>query len=84
LIDGFSKINDYLTDTTTSEYIQEFKKAGLYNLLASGVQISSLAILNNKVMSKNMYEITRFWSQFVYFDVPKWEEDSNKTKYIVT
>lgn len=32
---------------------------------------------------QNMYEGCRFWAMFIYFDVPDWELDSNKTKYIV-
>ena len=30
-----------------------------------------------------MYEGIRFWAMFVFFDVPQWEQNSNKTKYVI-
>jgi hypothetical protein len=48
-----------------------------------GAQITSCSILVNTIPSQNMYEGVRFWAMFVFFDVPKWEENSNKTKYVV-
>lgn len=52
-------------------------------MLFSGAQMTSLVTLRSKSPPQNMYEGCRFWAMFIYFDVPDWELDSNKTKYIV-
>ena len=52
-------------------------------LLLSGAQATSTACLINNIPSQNMYEAVRFWGSFVFFDVPNWEANSNKTKYFV-
>lgn len=75
---------DGLISITSEKYVQEIKKTGVIALLLPGVQMSSLVVLHNEVLAKNLYSFSRFWSQFIYFDVPKWEENSNQTKYIVS
>ena len=49
----------------------------------AGAQITSCSVLVNNIPSLNMYEGVRFWAIFVFFDVPPWEKNSNKTKYVV-
>lgn len=52
-------------------------------ILFPGAQITSVAILVNKVPPQNCYEGTRIWASTIFFDVPQWEEDSEKNKYLV-
>ena len=52
-------------------------------MLMGGAQITSTACLVNSIPSQNFYEGVRFWAAFVFFDVPPWEEDSKKSKYVV-
>ncbi len=49
----------------------------------SGAQITSCSMLVNNIPSQNLYQGARFWGSFVFFDVPKWEKNSDKTKYAV-
>ena len=63
--------------------MQEIKKSGIFALLMGGAQATSMAILVNSIPSQNFYEGARFWSSFVHFDVPNWEQNSDKTKYVV-
>lgn len=51
--------------------------------LFSGAQITSCSVLINNIPSQNFYEGVRFWAQFVFFDVPRWQKNSDKTKYAV-
>ena len=46
-----------------------------------GAQWTSLVLLHKPKMMQQHYEGTRFWGTFVFFDVPPYEKDSNKTKY---
>lgn len=64
-------------------YVQEIKKMGIFTLFFGGAQITSTLVLVNNIPSQNLYEGVRFWAQFVFFDVPNWEQNSNKTKYFV-
>lgn len=68
---------------TTLPYVQEIKKSGVFALLFGGAQITSCSMLVNNIHSQNMYEGIRFWAMFVFFDVPQWEQNSNKTKYVI-
>lgn len=55
----------------------------MFGFLFSGAQITSCSVLINNIPSQNLYEGVRFWAIFVFFDVPKWEKNSNKTKFVV-
>lgn len=46
-----------------------------------GAQLSSTVLLHQPRISENLYEGTRFWGSFVFFDVPPYEQNSNRTKY---
>ena len=52
-------------------------------MLFAGAQITSCSVLVNNIPSLNLCEGVRFWAIFVFFDVPPWEKNSNKTKYVV-
>ncbi len=62
-----------ISDISTNQYVQEIKKTGILAMLFPGAQISSVAILVNKVPPQNSYEGARFWASVIYFDVPQWE-----------
>ena len=83
IIDGLSETSDGLANYTTKPYVQELKKMGLFLFFFSGAQITSTAVLVNNIPSQNLYEGVRFWALFVFFDVPNWEQNSDKTKYVV-
>ncbi|CAM6005590.1 unnamed protein product [Sphagnum balticum] len=51
-------------------------------VLVACAQITSSAIVVNTIPCQNFYEGTRLWANFVYFEVPDWEEDGDKTKYV--
>lgn len=53
-------------------YMQEIKKTGIFAMLLSGAQATSMACLVNNIPSQNFYEGVRLWASFVYFDVPQW------------
>lgn len=72
-----------IRDMTTQPYIQQIKKSGIFAFLFSGAQITSCSVLINNIPSQNMYEGVRFWAIFVFFDVPPWEKNSDKTKYVI-
>jgi hypothetical protein len=72
IVDGLSKMSGQILDVTTQPYIQEIKKSGVFALLMPGAQATSMALLVNNVPSQNFYEGTRFWSSFIFFDVPDW------------
>lgn len=76
-------MSDTISNYTTMPYIQEVKKTGIFAFLFSGAQITSCSVLVNNIPSQNMYEGVRFWAIFVFFDVPLWERNSNKTKHAV-
>lgn len=76
-------MSNAIRDITTQPYIQEIKKAGAFMFLFSGAQITSCSVLVNNIPSQNLYEGVRFWAIFVFFDVPPWEKNSDKTKYVV-
>jgi hypothetical protein len=52
--------------------------------LLPGVQLSSLVILNEAKLSLNHYPVARLWAQFVYFDVPEYEQSLQNQKYVFT
>lgn len=83
IIDGLSETSDMISNFTTKPYIQELKKMGLFMFLFSGAQITSTSVLVNSIPSQNLYEGARFWAMFVFFDVPNWEKNSGKTRYVV-
>ena len=75
-----TKTNNFLA----LPYVQEIKKSGVFSLLFSGAQATSLSLLSNQIQSQNMYEGVKLWAVFVYFDVPPYEEISNQTKRFVS
>jgi hypothetical protein len=76
-------MSEMIRDVTTKPFIQELKKAGVFSMLFAGAQITSCSVLVNNIPSQNLYEGVRFWAIWVFFDVPKWEKNSDKTKYVV-
>ncbi len=52
-------------------------------MLFGGAQATSVSCLVNTIPSQNFYEGVRLWSSMIFFDVPKWEENSDKVKYVV-
>ena len=46
-----------------------------------GAQLSTTVLLHNPRISENLYEGSRFWGSFVFFNVPPYEQNSDKTKY---
>lgn len=48
-----------------------------------GAQITSCAMVSNQIQPQNLYEGTRFWASFVFFDAPNYEEISKKQKKFV-
>lgn len=83
IINGLSNMSNAIRDITTQPYVQELKKSGLFSMLFAGAQITSCSVLVNNIPSQNLYEGVRFWAIFVFFDVPPWEKNSDKTKYVV-
>ena len=83
-MESFSRLATKTNDFLASPYIQEIKKSGVFNLLFSGAQVTSLSVLSNQIQSQNMYEGVRFWAIFVFFDVPPYEQISNQTKLFVS
>lgn len=77
IINGFNKMNNIFSSTTTSPVIAEFKKAGAFAMLFSGAHITSCSILVNNIPPHNMYEGVRFWALSVFYDVPEWEQTSS-------
>ncbi len=53
----------------------------MLSFLMPGAQWTSLVLLHKPKVIQQLYEGTRFWGTFVFFDVPPYEADSNKTKY---
>lgn len=84
LINLFNSATDNFQAVFTQPYVQEINKAGIFSFLLPGVQISSLPIVHNEIPSMNHYSAQRFWGQFVYFDVPSYEQSSTKIKYLVS
>ena len=56
---------------------------GIFTLFFGGAQITSASVLVHNIPSPNLYEGVRFWAQFVFFDVPNWEQNSNRTKFFI-
>lgn len=83
IIDGVATMSDTASTYLTMPYVQELKKMGLFMFLFGGAQITSCSVLVNNIPSQNMYEGVRFWAIFVFFDVPKWERNSDKTKNVI-
>ena len=50
-------------------------------IFVPGAQISSTIALHKIILSRNFYEGLRFWGSFVYFDVPSFEQPSQKIKF---
>jgi hypothetical protein len=65
-----------MAKVTTSPFVAEIKKSGLFAMLFSGAQITTCSIFINTIPSQNMYEAARFWGIFVFYDVPEWEQTS--------
>lgn len=61
-----------MAKATTSPFMAEIKKSGLFAMILSGAQITSCSIFVNSIPSQNMYEGVRFWAVYVFYDVPEW------------
>ena len=83
IITGVSEFSDAISNYTTLPYVQELKKMGVFAFLFGGAQITSASVLVNNIPSQNLYEGVRFWAIFIFFDVPLWEQNSDKTKFFV-
>ena len=70
-----------MEDITTQKGTQEIIKSGIFALFFPGAQLSSTVLLHSPKINQNLYEGARFWGTFVFFDVPPYEENSNRTKY---
>ena len=84
IIEPIVSYNDGLNSFLAGQWVQEIKKTGILAFLIPGAQLSSTVVLHNGVVPENFYEAVRFWSIFVYFEVPRWEENANNTKYLFT
>jgi hypothetical protein len=82
LMNTLSATSDYFQSFTTLPGLQEINKAGLAALVFPGAQLTSTMILINAVPPQNSYEGARFWGNFIYFKVPKWEKESPEQKFV--
>jgi hypothetical protein len=73
VMNTFSTLSTKTNNLLTQPYIQEIKKSGVFNLLFSGAQVTSLSVLSNQIQSQNLYEGVRFFAIFVHFDSPNYE-----------
>jgi hypothetical protein len=71
-----------MEEITSQKGTQEFIKSGVFTIFFPGAQLSSTVLLHNPKINQNLYEGARFWGTFVYFSVPPYEENLNRTKYI--
>lgn len=78
------EVSDAIGDVTTIPYLQELNKAGLMSLLMTGTQITASIIVVNEMYSEQTYEASRFFANFIYFVVPRWEKDKQQEKYIIS
>lgn len=83
VIQSFSTLSTKTNNFLASPYLQEIKKSGIFCLLFTGAQVTSLSMLSNQIQSQNLYEGVKFWSVFVFFDSPPYEQISSNTKYFV-
>jgi len=52
---SFSTLATKTNNLLASAYVQEIKKSGVFSLLFSGAQVTSLTVLSNHIMSQNLY-----------------------------
>ena len=71
-IEQLESLNDGVNEGLGQKWAQEIKKTGVFSVLFSGAQLSSLIVLCNTLPPQNMYSAARFWGSFVYFEVPQW------------
>jgi len=45
--------------------------------------MTSLSVLINSVPPQNMYEGVRIWGIFVFYDVPRWEQNSGVPNHVL-
>lgn len=81
-VNSLSKISDSVNQFFAQPHLQDIKKTGLFNLLFSGAQLTSSAIVSNTIPAQNAYEGARFWSSFVYFYTPDWQQNLNNSLYV--
>lgn len=72
VVNTLQRFSDSVQSVTTLPSLQEFNKAGLLLLVLPGAQITSVVITTDSIYTEQMYEASRFWSNFVYFEVPAW------------
>jgi len=66
-------MNNQIEDFTTQKGTQEIIKSGALTFIMPGAQLSSTVLLHSPRINQNLYEGTRFWGSFVFFDVPPYE-----------
>lgn len=84
IMTSFSTLSTKTNNFLTKPYLQEIKKSGVFSLLISGAQVTSLSMLSNQIQSQNLYEGVRVFAVFVFFDAPPYEKISDKTKRFVS
>ena len=65
-------MNGVLANATTTPFLAEVKKSGVFALLFSGAHITSCTIFVNSIPPQNLYEAARFWGLSTFYDVPVW------------
>lgn len=55
IIQSFATLSAKTNDFLATPYVQEIKKSGLFNLLFTGAQVTSLSVLSNQIQSQNLY-----------------------------
>lgn len=81
---SLEQVNDQINKFFEQEWVQEIKKTGVFAVLFPGAQLCSTIILHNATPPATMYEAARFWGSFIYFEVPKWEQDGSGLKRVFT
>ena len=71
-VDDLQATNDKVNWGLGQKWAQEIKKTGVFAFIFPGAQLSSTVVVCNSVPAENMYEGARFWSSFIYFEVPRW------------
>ena len=70
IMKSLSTLSTKTNKLLASPYVQEIKKSGVFSLLFSGAQVTSMSMLSNQIQSQNLYEGVRVFAVFVFFDAP--------------
>lgn len=82
IVNKLSNVSNGVNQILSLPYLQEIKKTGVFNIFFSGAQLTSSVIVSNTIPAQNAYEGARFWSSFVYFSTPEWQQNLNSSLYI--